>query len=140
MIAFSCPACDHLHEVGEDRVGTEATCVRCGQRVLVPSPTANQPRLGRPVRDADWQSQPPQPRVAAAAVKPHEDEGPKSPSPDYPYWMSDEAVEERLEARRRCWDRLLHRLAWFALAVPLLVTLLDVQMHGVAQPRKRRHA
>ncbi len=102
MISFSCPACDHLYEVADDRMGTEATCLKCGQRMLVPSPTAGQARLGRPVQDADWHSQPPPPRVAPDPEDEPEPapEGPKSPSPCYPYWMSDEAMAARRAARR----------------------------------------
>jgi hypothetical protein len=129
MIAFSCPACNHLYEVGEDRVGTEATCLKCGQRMLVPSPTANQTRLGRPVQDADWHNQPPPPRVVPAPVEAyeeeeHEDERPSSPSPYYPYWMSDEAVEKALERRREFHRRVLDVILWVIVGVPAVFLVL----------------
>jgi hypothetical protein len=135
MIAFSCPACGCLYEVSDDRVGSDATCLKCGQRMLVPSPTANQARLGRPVQNADWRGQPPPQRGAAAPVKAREDEGPKSPSPYYPYWMSDERVREWEEYHRERLKQRMDVLRGLGEILPVVVFLVlvaGVALAGVA--------
>jgi hypothetical protein len=49
MVQLSCPGCHTVLEVPDQDVGTKCTCSRCGQRLVVPSPTQNQTTLGVPV-------------------------------------------------------------------------------------------
>jgi DNA-directed RNA polymerase subunit RPC12/RpoP len=46
MIRFGCPVCKTALECPDRKAGRKLPCPKCGQRLLVPSPTRNQTMLG----------------------------------------------------------------------------------------------
>src|SRR5262249_47435395 len=51
VIQYSCPACQVVLEAQDNMAGKKIICPKCGQRLLIPSPTRNKTILGQLLSD-----------------------------------------------------------------------------------------
>jgi DNA-directed RNA polymerase subunit M/transcription elongation factor TFIIS len=67
MIRFQCPTCQSTLECSEERAGDKIACLKCRQRILIPSPMRNATVLGTLLPPKSVRQPPVQQRDAPAA-------------------------------------------------------------------------